>query len=83
MLRNCHCVSSWTHKTSSCVCGPAPYTICEVARFEDPDVSTANMNAQEIREFQRRAVRYQHILDVEAGFHMMARRYRHERATGA
>ncbi|KAJ1158815.1 hypothetical protein NDU88_011488 [Pleurodeles waltl] len=36
----------------------------------------ANMNAQEIREFQRK-------FDVEAGFHNMARQYRHERATGA
>ncbi|KAJ1180651.1 hypothetical protein NDU88_005871 [Pleurodeles waltl] len=36
-----------------------------------------------MREFQRRAVRYRHILDVEAGFRSMARRYRHERATGA
>ncbi|KAJ1188093.1 hypothetical protein NDU88_004858 [Pleurodeles waltl] len=63
--------------------GPAPNTIGEVARFEDPDVSTAHMNAQEIHEFQRQALQYSHILDVESGYRMMGRRYRQERATGA
>ncbi|KAJ1176204.1 hypothetical protein NDU88_001487 [Pleurodeles waltl] len=36
--------------------GPAPYTIGEVARFADPDISTANMDDNQIREFQRRAM---------------------------
>ncbi|XP_069088432.1 uncharacterized protein [Pleurodeles waltl] len=63
--------------------GPAPYIIGEGARFTDPDISTAHMNAQEMCEFQRRAVWYRHILDVEAGYCMMARRYLRERATGA
>ncbi|KAJ1104866.1 hypothetical protein NDU88_002274 [Pleurodeles waltl] len=44
---------------------------------------TANMNAQEIREFQRRVERYRHILNVEAGVRNKAWRYHHERATGA
>ncbi|KAJ1194270.1 hypothetical protein NDU88_003559 [Pleurodeles waltl] len=65
------------------VCGPAPYTVGEVATFEDPDHSTANMTPDQVREFQRRAMRYQHILLVESGFRRMARRYRHERASGA
>ncbi|KAJ1143856.1 hypothetical protein NDU88_010158 [Pleurodeles waltl] len=38
--------------------------------------------AIQIREFQRRAMRYRHIMDVESGFRHMARRYRHERASG-
>ncbi|KAJ1158084.1 hypothetical protein NDU88_010778 [Pleurodeles waltl] len=42
----------------------------------------ANMNPIQIREFQCRAMRYRHILDVESGFRNMARRYRHERASG-
>ncbi|XP_069059235.1 uncharacterized protein [Pleurodeles waltl] len=62
--------------------GPAPYTIGEVARFADPDISTANMNAHQIRAFQKQTMRYCHILDVESGFRNMAQRYRHERATG-
>ncbi|KAJ1088984.1 hypothetical protein NDU88_002138 [Pleurodeles waltl] len=63
--------------------GPAPYTVGEVVTFEDPDHYTANMTPDQVREFQRRAMRYQHILLVESGFRRMARRYRHERASGA
>ncbi|KAJ1092237.1 hypothetical protein NDU88_005349 [Pleurodeles waltl] len=63
--------------------GPAPYTVGEVATFEDPDHSTANMTPDQVREFHRRAMRYQHILLVESGFRRMAWRYRHERASGA
>ncbi|KAJ1177843.1 hypothetical protein NDU88_003095 [Pleurodeles waltl] len=63
--------------------GPAPYTVGEVAQFEDPDNSTANMTPIQVREFQRRAMRYQHILQVESEYRKMARRYRHERASGA
>ncbi|XP_069063767.1 putative nuclease HARBI1 [Pleurodeles waltl] len=33
--------------------GPAPYTISEVARFEDPDASTANMTNDERHQFNR------------------------------
>ncbi|KAJ1088855.1 hypothetical protein NDU88_002009 [Pleurodeles waltl] len=62
--------------------GPAPYSVREVATFEDPDHST-NMTPDQVREFQRRAMRYQHILLVESGFRRMALRYRHERASGA
>ncbi|KAJ1126220.1 hypothetical protein NDU88_004628 [Pleurodeles waltl] len=43
----------------------------------------ANMTPDQVREFQRRAMRYQHILLVESGLRRMARRYRHERASGA
>ncbi|KAJ1138346.1 hypothetical protein NDU88_004733, partial [Pleurodeles waltl] len=43
----------------------------------------AHMNAQEICEFQRQAVRYRHILDVESGYRMMGRQYHHEGATSA
>ncbi|KAJ1208667.1 hypothetical protein NDU88_004050 [Pleurodeles waltl] len=42
----------------------------------------ANMTPIQIREFERRANRYRHILDVESGYRNMARRYRHERASG-
>ncbi|KAJ1113346.1 hypothetical protein NDU88_001592 [Pleurodeles waltl] len=63
--------------------GPAPYTVGEVATFEDPDHYTANMTPDQVCEFQRRAMRYQHILLVESGFRRMARRYRHERASRA
>ncbi|KAJ1129283.1 hypothetical protein NDU88_007654 [Pleurodeles waltl] len=63
--------------------GPAPYTVGEVATFENPDHSTANMTPDQVREFQRRAMRYQHILLVESGFRRMARQYHHERASGA
>ncbi|KAJ1128162.1 hypothetical protein NDU88_006541 [Pleurodeles waltl] len=63
--------------------GPAPYTVGDVATFEDPDHSTANMTPDQVREFQRRAMRYQQILLVESGFRRMARRYRHEQASGA
>ncbi|KAJ1161644.1 hypothetical protein NDU88_002128 [Pleurodeles waltl] len=45
--------------------------------------TVANMTPDQVREFQRRAMRYQHILMVESGFRRMARRYRHERASGA
>ncbi|KAJ1110115.1 hypothetical protein NDU88_007470 [Pleurodeles waltl] len=41
------------------------------------------MTPDQVREFQCRAMRYQHILLVELGFRRMARRYRHERASGA
>ncbi|XP_069092091.1 uncharacterized protein [Pleurodeles waltl] len=63
--------------------GPAPYTVGEVATFEDPDHFTANMTPIQVCEFQRRTVSYQHILLVESGFRRMARRYRNERASGA
>ncbi|KAJ1120682.1 hypothetical protein NDU88_008844 [Pleurodeles waltl] len=63
--------------------GPAPYTIGKVARFADPDFSTANMTPIQIQEFQRRAMRYRHILDVESGYCNMARRHRLEQASGA
>ncbi|KAJ1171123.1 hypothetical protein NDU88_002994 [Pleurodeles waltl] len=43
----------------------------------------ANMTPDQVREFQRRAMRYQQILLVESGFRRMARRYQHERASGA
>ncbi|KAJ1175860.1 hypothetical protein NDU88_001145 [Pleurodeles waltl] len=43
----------------------------------------ANMTPNQVREFQRWAMRYQHILLVESGFRRMARQYRHERASGA
>ncbi|KAJ1191395.1 hypothetical protein NDU88_000711 [Pleurodeles waltl] len=43
----------------------------------------ANMTPDQVREFQRRAMRYQHILLVESGFRRMARRYSHERASEA
>ncbi|KAJ1152518.1 hypothetical protein NDU88_005293 [Pleurodeles waltl] len=45
--------------------------------------SAANMTPDQVREFQRQAMRYQHILLVESGFRRMAHRYRHERASGA
>ncbi|KAJ1157787.1 hypothetical protein NDU88_010486 [Pleurodeles waltl] len=45
--------------------------------------SAANMTPDQVREFQRRAMRYQHILLVESGFRRMAHRCRHERAFGA
>ncbi|KAJ1189599.1 hypothetical protein NDU88_006343 [Pleurodeles waltl] len=54
--------------------GPAPYTIGEVARFADPYITTANLDANQIREFQRQAMQYGHILDVESGFRNMARK---------
>ncbi|KAJ1208117.1 hypothetical protein NDU88_003506 [Pleurodeles waltl] len=63
--------------------GPTPYTIGEVARFADPDFSTANMTSIQIRKFQRQAMRYRHILDIECGYRNMVRRYRHERASRA
>ncbi|XP_069077439.1 uncharacterized protein [Pleurodeles waltl] len=47
------------------------------------DTVAANNTPDQVREFQRRAMRYQHILLVESGFLRMARRYRHERASGA
>ncbi|KAJ1179702.1 hypothetical protein NDU88_004936 [Pleurodeles waltl] len=62
--------------------GLAPYTVGQVATFEDPDHST-NMTPDQVPEFQRRAMQYQHILLVESGFRRMARRYRHEHASGA
>ncbi|KAJ1207931.1 hypothetical protein NDU88_003321 [Pleurodeles waltl] len=43
----------------------------------------ANMIPIHVREFQRRAMQYQHILQVESGYRRMARRYRTERASGA
>ncbi|KAJ1203303.1 hypothetical protein NDU88_007091 [Pleurodeles waltl] len=43
----------------------------------------ANMTPIQIREFQCQTMRYRHILDVESGYCNMARRYRHERASGA
>ncbi|KAJ1139876.1 hypothetical protein NDU88_006239 [Pleurodeles waltl] len=63
--------------------GPAPYNVGVVVTFEDPDHSTDNMTPDQVREFQRWAMRYQHILLVESGFWRMARRYRHERPSGA
>ncbi|XP_069080694.1 uncharacterized protein [Pleurodeles waltl] len=63
--------------------GLAPYTVGEVASFEDPDHSTANMTPIQVCEFQRWAMRYQNILLVESGFRRMARRYRNEQASGA
>ncbi|KAJ1189533.1 hypothetical protein NDU88_006278 [Pleurodeles waltl] len=43
----------------------------------------ANMTPDQVREFQRWPMRYQHILLVDSGFRRMARRYRHEPASGA
>ncbi|KAJ1120684.1 hypothetical protein NDU88_008846 [Pleurodeles waltl] len=43
----------------------------------------ANMTPIQIQEFQRRAMRYRHILDVESGYRNMARRHRLEQASGA
>ncbi|KAJ1142866.1 hypothetical protein NDU88_009179 [Pleurodeles waltl] len=43
----------------------------------------ANMTPDQVREFQRWAMRYQNILLVESGFRRMARRYRHEGASSA
>ncbi|KAJ1203480.1 hypothetical protein NDU88_007265 [Pleurodeles waltl] len=63
--------------------GLEPYTVGEVATFEDLNHYTANMTPEQVREFQRRAMRYQHILLVESGFRKMARRYHHECASGA
>ncbi|KAJ1124263.1 hypothetical protein NDU88_002724 [Pleurodeles waltl] len=41
------------------------------------------LTPDQVREFHRRAMRYQHILLVESGFRRMAWLYRHERASGA
>ncbi|KAJ1140838.1 hypothetical protein NDU88_007176 [Pleurodeles waltl] len=50
-------------------------------RYGNGLLVAANMDANQIREFQRRAMRYRHILDVESGFRNMAQRYHNERAT--
>ncbi|KAJ1105712.1 hypothetical protein NDU88_003117 [Pleurodeles waltl] len=63
--------------------GPALYTVREMASFEDPDNSPANMTPIQVHEFQRRTMRYQHILLVESGFRRMAQRYRNKQASGA
>ncbi|KAJ1144698.1 hypothetical protein NDU88_010995 [Pleurodeles waltl] len=51
-------------------------------RYGNGLLIAANMNPIQIREFQGRAMRYRHILDVELGFRNMARHYRHERDSG-
>ncbi|KAJ1213335.1 hypothetical protein NDU88_000973 [Pleurodeles waltl] len=63
--------------------GPAPYTVGEVAHFDDPDTYTANLSAAARNQFERRAMRYSHILQVQCGYRRMARRYNSERASGA
>ncbi|KAJ1140627.1 hypothetical protein NDU88_006976 [Pleurodeles waltl] len=63
--------------------GPAPYTVGEVAHFDDPDTYTANLSAAERNHFERRAMRYRHILQVQCGYRRMARRYNSDRASGA
>ncbi|KAJ1117873.1 hypothetical protein NDU88_006069 [Pleurodeles waltl] len=63
--------------------GPAPYTVGEVAHFEDPDTYTANMRAADRHHFERRAMRYRHILQVQCGYRRMARKYHYDRASGA
>ncbi|XP_069086193.1 uncharacterized protein [Pleurodeles waltl] len=63
--------------------GPAPYTVGEVAHFEDPDTYTANMSAADRHQFERRAMRYRHILQVQSGYRRMARKYQSDRASGA
>ncbi|XP_069060907.1 uncharacterized protein [Pleurodeles waltl] len=46
-------------------------------------LEAANMTPIQMREFQRRAMWYQHILQEESGYRRLARRYRTERASGA
>ncbi|KAJ1205770.1 hypothetical protein NDU88_001197 [Pleurodeles waltl] len=41
------------------------------------------MSAAQRHEFERRAMRYRHILQVQSGFRRMARKYQADRASGA
>ncbi|KAJ1154827.1 hypothetical protein NDU88_007570 [Pleurodeles waltl] len=43
----------------------------------------ANMRAADRIHFERRAIRYRHILQVQSGYRRMGRRYHSERASGA
>ncbi|KAJ1141482.1 hypothetical protein NDU88_007812 [Pleurodeles waltl] len=63
--------------------GPAPYTVGEVAHFDEPDTYTANLSAADRNHFERRAMRYRHILQVQCGYRRMARKYHSDRASGA
>ncbi|XP_069098478.1 uncharacterized protein [Pleurodeles waltl] len=47
------------------------------------DMCAANMSAAHRHEFERRAMRYRHILQVQSGFQRMARKYQSDRASGA
>ncbi|KAJ1155896.1 hypothetical protein NDU88_008621 [Pleurodeles waltl] len=63
--------------------GPAPYTVGEVAHFDEPDTYTANLSAADRNHFERCAMRYRHILQVKCGYRRMARKYHSDRASGA
>ncbi|XP_069088029.1 protein lyl-1 isoform X2 [Pleurodeles waltl] len=63
--------------------GPPPYTIGEVFWFEDPDAAIATMSPAQKCVFEKRAERYCHFLEVQAGYQKMVKRYQREKSSGS